>query len=81
VQDGERVLVAAGNHKLSPCQELPPQRLADFNGELIDARIVRGRIRVKYESRSRAIALVSDGKGGWNARMLPPGRQEVEIAE
>ena len=81
VQDGERVLVAAGNHKLSPCRELPPQRLADFNGELIDARIVHGRIRVKYESRSRAIALVSDGKGGWNARMLPPGRQEVEIAE
>ena len=34
VQDGERVLVAAGNHKLSPCQELPPQRLADFNGDV-----------------------------------------------
>jgi hypothetical protein len=81
VQDGERVLVAAGKHKLSRCQELPPQRLTDFNGELIDARIVRGRIRVKYESRSRAIALVSDGKGGGSAKMLPPGRQEVEIPE
>jgi hypothetical protein len=79
VQDGERVLVAAGKHKLSPCRELPPQRLADFNGELIDARIVGGRIRVKYEGRSRAIALVSDGQGGWSERMLPPGRQDVEI--
>jgi hypothetical protein len=40
---------------------------------------VGGRIRVKYEGRSRAIALVSDGQGGWSERMLPPGRQDVEI--
>jgi hypothetical protein len=81
VQDGQRVLVPAGQHRLSPCPNLPPRRLADFNGELIDARIVNGKIRVKYESRSRAIALVSDGQGGWSERMLPPGRQDVEIPE
>ncbi len=81
VQDGERVLVAAGKHKLMHCQDLPPHRLADFNGTLLDARIVRGRIRVKYESRSRAIALVSDAQGGWKERMLPPGRQEVDIPQ
>jgi hypothetical protein len=81
VQDGERVLVATGKHTLSRCQDLPPRRLADFNGNLLDARIVRGQIRVTYDSRSRAIALVSDGQGGVKERMLPPGRQDVEIPQ
>jgi hypothetical protein len=81
VQDGERVFVPAGTHRLSPCAKLPARRLADFNGDLLDARMVKGKLHVKYESRSRAIALVSDGKGGVRARMLPPGKMDVEIQE
>jgi hypothetical protein len=81
VQDGERVLVPAGNHKLTPCVQLPVRRLTDFNGGLLDARIVKGRIHVKYENRSRAIALVSDGTGGVRARMLPAGKQDIVIPE
>ena len=81
VQDGERVFVPAGKHKLSPCKQLPARCLTDFNGDLLDARIVNGKIRVKYESRSRAIALVSDGKGGAVARMLPAGKQDIAIPE
>jgi hypothetical protein len=81
VQDGERVFVPAGTHRLSPCEKLPARRLTDFNGDLLDARMVKGKLRVKYESRSRAIALVSDGKGGVRARMLPPGKMDVEIPE
>jgi hypothetical protein len=81
VQDGERVFVPAGTHRLTPCQQLPARRLTDFNGDLLDARMVKGKLHVKYESRSRAIALVSDGKGGVRARMLPPGKLDVEIPE
>jgi hypothetical protein len=81
VQDGERVFVPAGTHRLTPCEQLPARRLTDFNGDLLDARMVKGKLRVKYESRSRAIALVSDGKGGVRARMLPPGKMDVEIPE
>ena len=81
VQDGERILVPAGPHRLTPCEKLPARRLTDFNGDLLDARMVKGKLRVKYESRSRAIALVSDGKGGVRARMLPPGKLDVEIPE
>jgi hypothetical protein len=81
VQDGERVFVPAGNHKLTPCTQLPARRLTDFNGNLLDARIIKGRIRVKYESRSRAIALVRDGAGGVHAKMLPAGKQDIEIPE
>jgi hypothetical protein len=81
VQDGQRVFVPAGTHRLSPCAELPARRLADFNGDLLDARMVKGKLHVKYESRSRAIALISDGKGGMRARMLPPGKMDVEIPE
>jgi hypothetical protein len=81
VQDGERVLVPAGTHRLTPCDQLPARRLNDFNGDLLDARVVKGKLHVKYESRSRAIALVSDGKGGVRARMLPPGKLDVEIPE
>ena len=81
VQDGERVYVPAGTHRLTPCDQLPARHLADFTGDLLDARIVKGRLRVKYESRSRAIALLSDGKGGVRARMLPPGKVDVEIPE
>jgi len=81
VQDGARVLIPAGRHKLAPCAQLPVPRLADFNGELLDARIVKGRIRVKYESRSRAVALIDDGKGGVRARMLPGGKQDIIIPE
>lgn len=80
-QDGERVLVPAGAHKLSPCTQLPARLLADFNGDLLDARLVKGRLRVKYESRSRALALVSDGKGGVQAKMLPAGKQDLAIPE
>lgn len=81
VQDGERVFVPAGTHRLTPCEQLPARRLTDFNGDLLDARMVKGKLRVKYESRSRVIALVSDGKGGVRARMLPPGKMDVEIPE
>jgi hypothetical protein len=81
VQDGQRVFVPAGTHRLSPCEKLPARRLADFNGDLLDARMVKGKLHVKYESRSRAIALISDGKGGVRARMLPPGKMDVEIPE
>ena len=80
-QDGERVLVPAGHHKLTPCRALPALRLADFNGDLQDARIVKGRLRVRYESRSRAIALIGDGKGGVRAKMLPAGKQDLVIPE
>jgi len=81
VQDGERVFVPAGTHRLTSCDQLPVRRLTDFNGDLLDARMVKGKLRVKYESRSRAIALVSDGKGGVRARMLPPGKMDVQIPE
>ena len=81
VQDGERVFVPAGTHKITPCAQLPARRLADFNGNLLDAQLVKGRIRVKYESRSRAIALVSDGMGGVRAKMLPAGKQDLAIPE
>ena len=81
VQDGERVFVPAGTHSLTPCEKLPAPRLTDFNGGLLDARIVKGKLHVKYESRSRAIALISDEKGGVRARMLPPGKVDTEITE
>jgi hypothetical protein len=80
-QDGERVLVPPGSHKLSPCKAMPARLLRDFNGELLDARIVKGRLRVKYESRSRAIVVTGDGQGGTRARMLPAGKQDVEIPD
>jgi hypothetical protein len=81
VQNGERVLVPPGKHRISACSELPAHRLDDFSGRLLDARLVRGRIHLRYESQSRAIALVSDGKGGVRARMLPPGKQDINVPE
>ena len=81
VQDGERVLVPAGSHKLSPCTQLPARRLTDFNGDLLDARIVKGKLHVKYESRSRAIALLRDSTGAVRAKLLPAGKQDVEILQ
>jgi len=81
VQDGERVLVPPGRHKLTVCKEAPSRRLADFNGKLLDARVERGRIRVKYESRSRAIALIDDGHGAYKAHMLLPGAREIDLPE
>ena len=80
-QDGERVLAPAGKHRLSPCKQLPARRLADFNGELLDARVVKGKLRIRYESRSRAIALLPGPNGQLRELMLPPGKQELDLPD
>jgi hypothetical protein len=80
-QDGTRVIVPADRHRLAPCAELPARRLEDFNGVLLDARTVHGRLRVRYESRARAIALVRGADGVLHMRMLPAGRQELDLPD
>ncbi|MBI5282312.1 MAG: hypothetical protein HY858_11570 [Candidatus Solibacter usitatus] len=73
IRSAGRLLVPAGRHVVSPCSAEPKIKLTDFNGTLLAARAVGERLEIAYESRSRAIALLADGR----VVLLPPGRRTV----
>jgi hypothetical protein len=77
VRSGDRLLVPAGQWKVTPCaagvEALP--RLLDFNGTLLSARVKDGEFEFSYTSATRAIAVLPDG----HAMILDPGTRTVRI--
>ncbi len=71
-------LLPRGEWTLSPCTEPHTPLLSDFNGELLSAELVQGRLRIEYESQARAIAIPSNDS---KPILLPPGRHTVWIGE
>jgi hypothetical protein len=56
--DGETLWIPAGRHRISPASPSLPLRLLDFSGTLEDATALAGGLRLRYESESRAFAIV-----------------------
>lgn len=59
VQDADTVLIPSGKHTLLPAVGHLPVTITDFNGEIQSATVVNRRIDLAYNSRSRAIAVLS----------------------
>ncbi len=93
VQDDGFVLAPSGKHRLSAAVEKPTLTIRDFNGEIRSALASDKQIDVSYESRTRAIAVLSstvarvevDGEaygayaGGAGAILLPSGQHVVSF--
>lgn len=69
------VILPHGDVKPEICDLGPTPPIADFNGILRNAGWANGKVWIEYESRSRAIAVLSDGR----TLMLPPGKRRAEI--
>ena len=69
-----RLLLPAGNWKVERCEGGAEVQLKDFNGELLGLERVGGRLRVEYESRTRAIAILPGEPE--RVVMLEPGRRQ-----
>lgn len=59
VQGDQFVLVPAGTHRLSPAFKTPALTIRDFNGEVRSGLVSADRLDLSYESRTRAIAVLS----------------------
>ncbi len=70
------IILPPGDVKLETCELGPTPPIADFNGTLLNAGWADRKVWIEYESRSRAIAVLADGR----TVMLPPGKRRVEIA-
>lgn len=90
VQDSNFVLAPSGKHRLSAAVEKPSLTIKDFNGEIRSALSTDKQVDVSYESRTRAIAVLSsavsrievDGEpykiyGGETGAVLLPSGQHV----
>ncbi|MBI4892775.1 MAG: hypothetical protein HY821_19275 [Acidobacteria bacterium] len=77
VASAGKMLLPRGEWILSACPEPQAPLLADFNGELLSAEVVQGRLRVEYESQARAIAIPA--RRPEKPILLPPGRHSVWI--
>jgi hypothetical protein len=75
VYSAGRLLLAAGKHRVEPCTAAEAPLLTDFNGDLRGLAVVDGRLKIDYESRSRAVAVLPDGR----VVLLPPGRRSEWI--
>lgn len=71
VRSAGRLLLPAGEWTVRPCADPTPARIEDFNGELLAAERVNGRLKIEYESPSRAFAILAGGK----VLTLQPGRR------
>ena len=58
ITDGETVWLPAGSHSVAAAAELPPARVTELNGDLLDASVEDGAVRFSYRAEARAIALV-----------------------
>lgn len=77
-RDGDRLLLPVGASHVETCEApLPTLVLKDFNGRLLDVTEQEGRLRIDYESRARAIAII----GGTQSCVvtLPPGRRSEVV--
>ncbi len=93
VQDDSFVLAPSGKHRLSAAVEKPALTIRDFNGEIRSASASDKQVDVFYESRTRAIAVLSskvarvevDGEAygayaeGAGAVLLPSGQHVVSF--
>ncbi len=93
VQDANFVLAPRGRHRLSPAVEKPGLTVRDFNGEILSALTTDKQVDLSYESRTRAIAVLSsavsrievDGepfrtyRGEAGAVLLPSGQHVVSF--
>ncbi|GIU80090.1 MAG: hypothetical protein KatS3mg005_3328 [Bryobacteraceae bacterium] len=70
-----KLLVPAGRRRVTPCSGPLPPVLEDFNGDIVRLEQIDGMWRLEYESRARAIAVLSGG--GRQVRFFPPGRHQV----
>jgi len=70
-----RLLLTAGKHRVEPCATEQTPLLDDFNGELRGVALAGGRLRIDYESRARAVAILHGGR----VVVLPPGRRSEWI--
>ena len=64
IQDGDYVLAPSGKHRLSAAVEAPGLTIRDFNGEIRSALNSDKQVDVSYESRTRAIAVLSSAVSG-----------------
>ncbi|MBV8863851.1 MAG: hypothetical protein JO210_00465 [Acidobacteriaceae bacterium] len=91
-QNGDFVLAPSGKHRLSVAVEKPGLTINDFNGDIQSALATDKQIDVSYESRTRAIAVLSfafsrievDGElyksvGDSGAVLLPSGQHVVSF--
>ena len=58
VTDGTTAWLPPGKHRLGPGDAVPPMRLLRLTGDLLDAQVTEDGIEFRYDSASRAIALV-----------------------
>ncbi len=58
VADANTVWLPAGRHEITPAAVPPPGRILRFAGELLAAEVADQTVSVRYESTSRAIALL-----------------------
>ena len=56
--DGTTAWLPPGKHRLGPGDAVPPMRLLRLTGDLLDAQVTEDGIEFRYDSASRAIALV-----------------------
>jgi hypothetical protein len=72
---GDALLLPAGYSRIEPCAGAGDRPLLDFNGTLLDARVVGGDLILRYRSTARAIAVLNEKPA--RALLLPAGLQEV----
>ena len=68
-----RLLLPAGEWKVERCEGAAEPLLKDFNGELLAVERAGNRLRIEYESRARAIAILAGEPD--KVVLLPPGRR------
>ncbi|HEX4165853.1 MAG TPA: hypothetical protein VHZ55_10310 [Bryobacteraceae bacterium] len=93
IQDQDSVLAPEGKHRLSAAVERPSITLRDFNGAVSSATFNTRQVDVAYQSKTRAIAVLStpsegvsvevDGekfpRGGGDFILLPAGQHVVSF--
>lgn len=72
-RSADHLLLPAGQWKVEPCGGAAQTLVEDFNGELLAVERVEGRLRIEYESRTRAIAVLPGEPR--RVVLLPPGRR------
>jgi tetratricopeptide (TPR) repeat protein len=55
VRNGDLVLAPAGHHRITATAVEPPLAIADFNGRIQSATVLKSEVDLSYESRTRAL--------------------------
>jgi hypothetical protein len=71
VRSAGRLLLPAGEWTVKRCDGPAEARIEDFNGDLLSVAREGRRLKIEYESKTRALAVLAGGR----LVALPPGRR------